>query len=71
MFVMVTNAPSTGIDVSLHTELDDAIAAARTMAVDLCRHDDSYNECEIKGLLFHVEFSCEGGYCYVVEKEVN
>ena len=71
MFVMITNDPSTGIDVSLHTELDGAIDAAREMATDLCRHDDSYNECEIKGWSFHVEFSCEGGYCYVVEKEVN
>lgn len=70
MFVMITHFPSTRVEVSLHTECDGAVTAAKRQAIDMCE-DDSYTECTTIRCLFHAVFSHAGGYCYVVEKEVN
>ena len=60
-------------DTTAHpfTDKKRAIEWSRNKAKESCRHGEGYNEYEVDGWEFHVEYSCESDCIYVVESAMN
>jgi hypothetical protein len=71
VFVVVVEDRHADVEVEVWTDRDAAIARARALAEEYCRHQDDLEEEPIKGWEFYVRYSCEDDSIRVVKTTVH
>jgi len=71
VFVVIIEDRHSDVDVEIWTEREAAIARARELAKEYCRHPEDYKEEQIADWLFYAKYSCEDDSCRVVERKVS
>jgi len=71
VYVVVIEDRHCDTSVEVWTDREAAIASARALAKEYCRHQDDYHEETIQGWEFYVRYSCEGDSTRVVKTTVR
>lgn len=71
LYVIIINDRHADTDIELYESKEKAISRARHLAKKYCKHDEDYEEMEIKDHLFFATYSQEGDDVSVIERELN
>lgn len=71
IYIVIVEDRHTDVEVIPFASKDAAILVARSLAKQYCRHEEDYEECDIKGYLFNAVYSCEGDSITVIAKELR
>ena len=71
IYVIVVEERHTDVEVKVYADALLAVEEARGLAKSYCRYEEDYEESDVKGWLFHAQYSCESdSVVTVVEKEL-
>jgi hypothetical protein len=71
VFVVIIEDRHCDTSAEVWTDRDAAIARAKAIALEYCRHQDDYAEETIQGWEFYVRYSCESDCVRVVKTAVQ